>query len=213
MKKRLPIGTDEFRKVREQDRYYVDKTMLLKDFIESNDDVLLITRPRRFGKTLNMTMLREFFDITLDSKDIFNGLVIMDTEYGELINSRPVIYFTFKDCKGTTIDELMYSISDVIYKEYLKYYMIFENTVDASKPIYNRFYMLFEKLHVNNASMNELKKSIELLEQVLCDYYKTKPIVIIDEYDQPIMSSFEFGYHEQLKTFFSTGLSIFTGRS
>ena len=99
MKKQLPIGTDEFRKIQEEDRYYVDKTMIVQDFIRNSVDVSLITRPRRFGKTLNMTMLREFFDITIDSKDIFTGLAIMDTEYGDLINSRPVIYLSFKDCK------------------------------------------------------------------------------------------------------------------
>ena len=202
-KKQLPIGTDDFRKLREQGNYYVDKTLFVQEFIENSMEVALITRPRRFGKTLNMTMLREFFDITLDSSDIFNGLTIMSTEYGMLINSRPVIYFSFKDSKGATIDELMYSISDVIYKEYKKYYVLLKDNVDESEPDYDRFFMLFEKLHVNNASMNELKRSIELLEQVLYNYYKSKPIVIIDEYDQPIMSSFEYGYHEHLQTFFS----------
>lgn len=75
-----------------------------KLFEDMNDKVALVARPRRFGKTLNMTMLREFFDITKDSRDIFDGLAIMDTEYADQINSRPVIYFTFKNCKGATIE-------------------------------------------------------------------------------------------------------------
>ncbi|MCL1982045.1 MAG: AAA family ATPase, partial [Clostridiales bacterium] len=74
MKKLLPIGIDSFRKIRETDRYYVDKTLVIQDFIEFGDEVALVTRPRRFGKTLNMTTIREFFDITADSKAIFEGL-------------------------------------------------------------------------------------------------------------------------------------------
>lgn len=77
-----------------------------------NDKVALIARPRRFGKTLNMTMLRDFFDITKDSRTLFEGLEIMNTEYADQINSRPVIYFTFKECKGATADELLFIMSN-----------------------------------------------------------------------------------------------------
>jgi len=107
MKKVLPIGRDDFRKVRENKNcYYVDKSIMIKDFIELNDEVALITRPRRFGKTLNMTMLREFFDITADSRDMFKGLAIMDTEYADLINTTPVVYFSFKDCSASNPEKL-----------------------------------------------------------------------------------------------------------
>lgn len=90
--KKLPIGNDEFRELREQDYYYVDKTMIIKDFLDSGDKVTLIARPRRFGKTLNMTMMREFFDVNADSNAIFQGLDIMDTVYASQLNSRPVIF-------------------------------------------------------------------------------------------------------------------------
>ena len=203
MKKRLPIGTDEFRKVREQDRYYVDKTMLIKEIIESNDDVILITRPRRFGKTLNMTMLREFFDITVDSMGNFNGLAIMGTEYSRLINSRPVIYFSFKDCKENTIELFKDIMNNIICNEYKKHYRILKGTADENDPDFYQFFMLFEKLLNNNTSISDLKTSIDLLLRVLYLYYKIEPIIIIDEYDQPIVSSFEYGYHEQLTSFFS----------
>ena len=106
MQKALPIGNDQFRIVREKDYYYIDKTLLIKEFLELRDTASLITRPRRFGKTLNMTMLREFFDITRDSREIFKGLAIMDTKYASLINTKPVICFSFKDCSGKTQDEL-----------------------------------------------------------------------------------------------------------
>ena len=81
MKKRLPIGNDDFAEVRRQNLYFIDKSLMIRDFLDTGDKVTLITRPRRFGKTLNMTMLREFFDITKDSHQLFQGLSIMDTEY------------------------------------------------------------------------------------------------------------------------------------
>ena len=98
MKKRLPIGNDDFAEVRRQNLYFIDKSLMIRDFLDTGDKVTLITRPRRFGKTLNMTMLREFFDITKDSRQLFQGLSIMDTEYASQINSRPVIFLTLKDC-------------------------------------------------------------------------------------------------------------------
>jgi hypothetical protein len=176
---------------------------MIRDFIQNDDKVALITRPRRFGKTLVMTMLREFFDITADNRDIFNRLAIMDTEYGKQINSRPVIYFTFKDCKANTAKSLIFSISSVVLAEYGKYYKILKGSVDESELYFFRFFMLYEKLRHNEPDINMLEKSLELLEQALYEYYKIKPIVLIDEYDQPIVSSYEYGYHDELVTFFS----------
>lgn len=103
---------------------------MIKDFIEMKDEVALIARPRRFGKTLNMTMLREVFDIDMDSRDIFDGLAIMNTEYADLMNLRPVIYFTFKDCKGTTADELLLLVKQKLYQEYLGYEKLLRNKMD-----------------------------------------------------------------------------------
>jgi hypothetical protein len=85
---------------------------MIKDFIDFGNEVTLITRPRRFGKTLNMTMLREFFDVTKNSKEIFNGLAIMETEYAEQINSRPVVYITLKDCKANTVESLLFKLNN-----------------------------------------------------------------------------------------------------
>ena len=90
-KKSLPIGNDDFTELRINNSYYVDKTLMIRDFIEMNDKVALIARPRRFGKTLNMSMMKAFFDITLDSRQLFEGLKIMETEYASCLNSRPVV--------------------------------------------------------------------------------------------------------------------------
>ena len=203
MKKNLPIGIDSFREIQETDRFYVDKTMFIRDFIQASDKVSLVTRPRRFGKTLNMTMLREFFDITKDSRAIFEGLMIMETAYADQINSRPVIYLTFKDCKANSVEDLTFVISNVILHEYGKYYPLFKDNVDDSKICFFRFFDIYNQLLEGRIERKFLMISIETLEQALYEYYKIKPILLIDEYDQPILSSFEYGYHEQLKTFFA----------
>ena len=174
--------------------------MLIKDFIEFQGTVTLITRPRRFGKTLNMTMLREFFDITTDSRVIFDGLAIMDTEYASQINSRPVIFLSFKDCKGNTPESLLFMLNTIVLDEYEKYYRILKGNTDDS---YYEFYMVYQKLRERSLDTNYLLISIKTLEQALTRYYHINPIVLIDEYDQPIVSSFEYGYHDEMKAFFS----------
>ena len=115
----LPIGIDSFRKIREEGKYYVDKTLMISDFNRYKVEVALITRPRRFGKTLNMTMLREFYDITADSRAIFDGLAIMDTEYADQINSRPVIFFSFKDSTFSQLNNIrIYTVTDDRYSRH-----------------------------------------------------------------------------------------------
>ncbi|MCL1810378.1 MAG: AAA family ATPase, partial [Clostridiales bacterium] len=203
MQKILPIGIDSFREIREADMYYVDKTLIIRDFIQLFDKVALITRPRRFGKTLNMTTIREFFDITVDSKEIFEGLAIMGTQYADQINSRPVLYFSFKECKSANTESLLFQIAEAVAAEYDKYYHVFDGAVDRSKRCYHSFYQIYEKLLDRKKDMDFLQISMSDLEKAVCDYYKTKPIVLIDEYDTPIMSSVEHGYHDELKDFFS----------
>lgn len=176
---------------------------MIKDFIEFNDKVTLITRPRRFGKTLNMTMLREFFDITKDSKEIFKGLAIMETEYANQINSRPVIYFSFKDCKAITLNSLFAEIKNILWQEYMRYYEILKGNVDKTHSVYRLFFIIYERLINDTYKPDDLKNTVVVLEQAATLFYGKTPIVLIDEYDQPILSSYEYGYHEELKAFFS----------
>lgn len=199
----LPIGTDDFRKLRENNAYYVDKTLMIKEFIEMQDEVALIARPRRFGKTLNMTMLREFFDITKDSRELFKGLAIMNTEYANQINSRPVIYLTFKDCKGATADELMFIVKQKLYQEYLRYEKLLRDRMDKDSFETRDFYEMIDILRNPEANHGQYALSIQLLTQFVKEGYGIAPILLIDEYDQPIMSSYEYGYHEQLGPFFT----------
>ncbi len=203
MKKILPIGNDSFLTIRRNNWYYVDKTLMIKDFIEYQDTVALITRPRRFGKTINMTMLREFFDITKNSKAIFEGLAIMNTEYMEHINSRPVVYFSFKDCVGKNSEELRNNLSGELFKEYRRYNTIFGETVDKNDLYYIKYYKLLSSMAQELTTWMSLGNAISHLLTAVTTFFGKTPILLIDEYDQPILSSYENGYREELSDFFS----------
>lgn len=203
VKKKLPIGIDDFKKLREKDFYYVDKTLMIKDFIEMQDEVALIARPRRFGKTLNMTMLREFFDIMEDSGAIFSGLAIMDTEYAGQINSRPVIYLTLKDCKARTPGELMELLKKELYREYIRFEKVLKSFWEPDSYEKKDFYSMIELLRSPGGHSVLMESALRDLICVVKGYYQIAPILLIDEYDQPIMSSYEYGYHEQMGPFFS----------
>lgn len=202
-RKTLPIGNDDFADVRKSGCYYVDKSLMIKDFLNMNDKVALVARPRRFGKTLNMTMLREFFDITKNSRELFEGLAIMNTEYADQMNSRPVIYLTFKDCKGATADELMFIIKQKLYQEYLRYEKLLRDKMVKDSFETRDFYEMMDILRNPEANHGQYALSIQLLTQFVKESYGIAPILLIDEYDQPIMSSYEYGYHDQLGPFFS----------
>ncbi len=199
-KKNVPIGFDDFREVRKQDKYLVDKSMMIAEFLEYGDKVALVTRPRRFGKTMNMTMLREFFDITKDSRDVFKGLAIMDTEYASEINSRPVIYFTLKDCNAQTPEELAVMLCKALASEYSKYYVLASGISDKITQ-FAYFEKLYNRIIERNATLTELSESVSMLEQVVCEIYQKPVILLWDEYDTPIMSSHEYKYHDKISAF------------
>lgn len=203
LKRILPIGNDDFRKLRKNGSYYVDKTLMIKDFIEMQDEVVLIARPRRFGKTLNMTMLKEFFDIEADSRDIFDGLAIMDTEYADQINSRPVIYFTFKNSKGTSAEELTAQLKLAMQEQYGYYEEKFRDKLNKNSFSAKKFYESYDLLMDQKSTHIYLSSALLDLTRVVYDFYHIRPILLIDEYDQPIMSSYEYGYHDLLGPFFA----------
>lgn len=202
-KKNLPIGNDDFAEIRRNNCYYVDKTRMVREFIEMADKVALIARPRRFGKTLNMSMLREFFDITADSRDIFAGLEIMGTEYAGLLNSKPVIYMTFKDCKARTARELLVLLKREVYREYLRYEKILRASWAEDSYEKKDFYAMIENLRNLSSPAVSFVSALQGLTEAVKAYYQEAPILLIDEYDQPIMSSYEYGYHEEVGAFFS----------
>lgn len=202
-KKNLPIGNDDFAEIRRNHCYYVDKTLMVREFIEMADKVALIARPRRFGKTLNMSMLREFFDITADSRDIFEGLEIMQTEYARFLNSKPVIYLTFKDCKARTAQDLFALLKREVYREYLRYEKLLKTHWIEDSYEKKDFYAMIENLRSFSSPAVSFVSALRNLTDAVKDFYQEAPILLIDEYDQPIMSSYEYGYHEEVGAFFS----------
>jgi len=215
-KQKLGIGVDDFRRVREDNYYYVDKTLMIKDFLEVSNIVSLITRPRRFGKTLNMTMLREFFDIEKDSRDIFDGLAIFDTPYAGEINSRPVIYLTLKNCSGSKLEDMYLSLATCIHSEYLRYNTIFSKHSEFRQKNHSSFHQIHDMLveveesakagdvffGENAIRKSMLKKSLTELIKSASLFYNQKVLVLIDEYDQPLIKAHEMEY----RTEFSRGV-------
>lgn len=199
MVKALPIGVSDFAKVREQDSYYVDKTMLVAEWLKAQTEVTLITRPRRFGKTLNMTMLREFFDITKDSEALFAGLAVQSTAYRQEMNQWPVIFLSFKDCKGTYEGAMT-----CVYKTLLQ----------AFKPVLASDFSTIEKKMLDKtlevlteldfAQKSVVQDALYTLSQLLYQQYGKKVIILIDEYDTPLISAYEQGYYDEVHFFFGS---------
>jgi hypothetical protein len=219
----LPIGQPSFRAIREKQLYYVDKTMFAAKILESGADVTLITRPRRFGKTLNMTMLADFLDFRQDSLDIFQGLSIMKGNCAAKLNTYPVIYLTFKDSKCETANGLILDIFTNCVQQYRKYNEIYqalsvEGTV-LDQPQFTKFrqaYELFQEasemtgwVEIISSNMKReffvatLKYSLRILTEALYLYYNKKPFLLIDEYDTPIIHAYTRGYKKELGDFFT----------
>ena len=202
MKKALPIGISDFEKIMDEKKgcYYVDKTLMIAEWLNSFAEVTLITRPRRFGKTLNMTMLREFFDITKDSGELFEGLKISQTTYMQELNSRPVIFLSFKDCKKSKLSSLL-CIIDVLLQAVDRLPKdISPEESDAVRMQQIRKILLEQNIE----KVDYLGRTIYLLSKCLYQYYHKKVIILIDEYDTPMISAYEQGYYEEIHDFFSS---------
>ena len=206
MRKQLAIGIDDFRRIREEDYFYIDKTLLIRDFLTYKKYVSLITRPRRFGKTLNMTMMREFFDISKDSSSIFKGLDIMNTEFAKQMNTLPVIYLTFKNCSGNTPEALKESLAKAIWEEYIRYAGLFGTSVDKEDDHYYKFYLTYQKLREEVITDSILESSLSRLMRAAYAFYGKRPIVLIDEYDHPIIKSYEKGFYDKFSDLYTNFL-------
>ena len=208
MKRELSIDICGFRKIREGNYYYVDKTRMIEDVIKTKNEITLITRPHQFGKTTNLTMIQEFFDITKDSRSLFTGLTITDTPYVEQMNTRPVIYLPLRECIGKSVEEIEFKIAEQIAEEYEKYDVLFEQRkFNRNRSVYRRFYathdMLDEMvLYGGDVNHDLLTGSLTCLMKALHTYYQKKPLLLIDEYDQPLMSARRQGFRDKMRNFF-----------
>ena len=195
-KKRLPIGSSDFKQLIDEDLYYIDKTMLIDELLRSEGRVVLIPRPRRFGKTLNMSMLRYFFEKTKQSQAyLFTDKKIWQIpEWHALQGSFPVITITFKDIKQSSWQLTQDKIIDQIAEEYKRHYYLLESsssTLESDRKI-------FENICSKTASDAEYRESLKKLSEYLYRYYQVKPIVLIDEYDSPIHAGFINGYYKEV---------------
>ena len=204
---KFALGTSEFTKIIDSECHYIDKTLLIKEILDSKSEAILFTRPRRFGKTLNMTMLRTFFEKPLDGRDTshyFKNLKIWQCgeKYISEQGKRPVIYLTLKDIKPTKFEQAITGISLEVADEIERYQEIFESRklTDFQK---NRAKELVQNL----GNIAFLAKSLKTLSMLLHKHYGEQPIILIDEYDVPIQSGFEHGYYDEIIAFMRNFLS------
>ncbi len=191
----IPVGISDFTKIRKNGYYYIDKTGLIEDLLDKSAEVTLITRPRRFGKTLVMSMLDAFFDMRKDNKDIFKGLDIINKTRlcDEWMNQYPTIFVSFRKVEGldftSAYDMLVMVIANLFNEHiYLK---------DSEKATeYQRTF--FEHLLSGTASLYELKNSLDLLTHMMSDYYSKPVILLIDEYDVPVAKANNNGYYDEM---------------
>ena len=195
-KKALPIGISSYEKLISNDYYFVDKTLLIKDFLERKTQVTLITRPRRFGKTLTMSMIAEFFDITKDSKELFKGTKIMDTPYAKEINQWPTIFISFANAKEDKETIVKY-IKAQIQSEYIRFDYLFKNLNELEL---NDYKIIIEGLkNKNNNILTDVDNALEFLMIHLQKYYNKKVMVFIDEYDTPFVEAKVGGFYQEIK--------------
>ena len=197
-KKKLPIGLSDFKEIIEYDYYYFDKTKFIENILEDGSKVKLFTRPRRFGKTLNMSMLKYFFDVKNkeENKKLFEGLNISKSEYFEKQGEFPVISISFKNYNKNDWESGFKSIKSTISDIYAKFEYLMEhlNKRDLKK---------FEDIWLEKDE-GDWERSLLNLTKYVYEYYEKKVIVLIDEYDQPIINSYIKGYYSETIDFFKS---------
>lgn len=200
--KGLAIGEQDFRKLRELGGYYVDKTMLVEQFLDSYENVVLITRPRRFGKTLNMSMMAEFLDCTKDAEKIFEGTAIAQTETWEDRNQYPVVYLSFLNVKGDVEKGFWGWLVNVLLAEYERYRFAWESgqvSEACRKSVGQLLEVLWEIKSGEIQKKYDITGAIQLLCQVLEEYFEQKVFLLIDEYDTPFIAANVGGYFEEIR--------------
>ena len=197
-KKAVPVGIEDFKELIQDEYYYVDKTLLIDEMLMNKSKVTLFTRPRRFGKTLNMSMLKYFFDVKdkEENKKLFENLKVSDSEYMSEQGKYPVIFISLKDLKGDTWEECLKRLKLFIFDLYAEFEYIREKMNEWDKR-------KFEKVLYENEDADYIM-SLKFLADSLYKYYEKKVIILIDEYDAPIINAFDKGYYNEAINFFQT---------
>lgn len=202
--KPLPVGIDNFEKLITEGYYFVDKTLMIRDLLDKKGEVNLLTRPRRFGKTLNMSMLQSFFEDARDDegkkKDksaLFDGLDISRTgeEYTSQMGRYPVVFLTLKEAKKLDFDTSMYELCGAISDEYKRHAFVLEALKEPSDR--ERFCRIKDR----TAERMEYGNSLKFLSECLEKYYGKKTVILIDEYDVPLENAYLSGFYEKMVDF------------
>ena len=198
----IGIGESDFKILRIKKDYYIDKTKYIKDIIDNRSKVLLITRPRRFGKTLNMSMLRYYFDCTKkDSKELFKGLKIMEQEekYTSKLGYYPCIYLTLKDAGLQSYELMIMQLRTLLMDIYYENRYLLEEAEMAPGERNT-----FNKILLAEANEIEIINGIKMLSKIMSTYYNKPVMLFLDEYDVPLQNAYVEGYYEEGIKFFKT---------
>ena len=198
----IGLGISDFKMIRLRNNYYIDKTMYIKDIIDNQSGVILITRPRRFGKTLNMSMLKYYFDCAQkDSRDLFEGLKIMEQgeKYTSKLGTYPVIYLTLKEVKDVTYEKMLLNMKTAILEVYREYRYLLE-----SDKIYDDEKKMINDILWGKENEITLKNAIKELIRMLYEHHNKPVILLLDEYDVPLQNAYVEGYYDEAIKFFKT---------
>ena len=197
--KMLPVGLEDFQEIRSNGFYYIDKTKLIEQLLENWSKVNLFTRPRRFGKTLNMSMLKNFFEIGTD-RALFEGLFISDNKElcEKYMGKYPVIFLSMKGVDGLTFEAARYRLTELIGVEAERFAFLSESTklTDNERKKYDAIINLVNGKY--SMDVDVLISSLQTLSQLLYKHYDQKVIILIDEYDVPLDKAFQHGYYQEI---------------
>ncbi len=196
MLKKIPIGIDDFKKLRTNDYFYIDKTKFIEEILNDGAEVKLFTRPRSFGKTLNMSMIKYFFDIreSDENRKLFDNLYIKNSSVFSEQGKYPVIFISMKEIKGTTWEEMQKSIRRTFSNLYEEYKYLRESLDERNKR-------KFEKIWFDEID-GSYDDALNFLSKILEEYYKEKVVVLIDEYDAPLTMAYEYNFYDRASVFF-----------
>ncbi len=194
--KKIPIGVDDFKKLIENNAYYIDKTKFIADILNDAAEVKLFTRPRRFGKTLNMSTFKYFFDIQNkdENRKLFNGLDIEKSQYISEQGKYPVIFISMKGIKAPNWEDYLFQIKTLIKELYNEFSFIREILNKSELDSFDKIWLKKDDGEYSNALKN--------LTAYLYKYYKKEVILLIDEYDNPLITAYEYHYYDDALPFF-----------
>ena len=194
--KKIPIGINNFKTLIENNYYYIDKTKYIEDILDDGSEVILFTRPRRFGKTLNMSMLKYFFDIQQkeENRRLFNDLYIENSKHISEQGKYPIIFLSFKDLKAKDWENSIFKLKNQLKDLYKEFLYLKDSLDEISQEDFNKIIYMKDNANYEDA--------LKYLTEYLYKYYRQKVIVIIDEYDTPIVDSYENNCYDEAIMFF-----------